>query len=113
MGFFIKKDNNKVENHSIVKSDIIDFQEINSADDVILCTLATKIKDGLPIILNLEHLTIDEINKTIAFLSGVCYALDGDVYQIKERDKVFLFGDKDLYKDGSIKNFLKIIEGVN
>lgn len=111
MGFFIRKDNNKAENHNIKKSDIIDFKEINTADDVVLCTLGTKIKDGVPVILNLESLSIDEINKTIAFLSGVCYALDGFVNQI--RDKVFLFGDKDLYQDGSVNKFLKIIDEEN
>lgn len=111
MAFFNLKKEEKKEDQTKAKSETIEFKEINTADDVVLCNLGTKIKNGIPIILNIETLSIDEINKTIAFLSGVCYALDGYVNQI--RDKVFLFGDFELYKDGSINKFLKVLDEEN
>ncbi|QWB95283.1 cell division protein SepF [Mycoplasmatota bacterium] len=63
--------------------------------------------NGSPLILNFEPLDIDQANKVVAFFSGVVYAITGEIVHIQE--KVFLFANKDVYKDGTIEEFLKEI----
>lgn len=67
--------------------------------------IADQMKQHVPYIINFEGLDIDDINKAIAFLSGITYALNGEVVIIKE--KILMFGDQDSFEDGSLKTFLQ------
>ena len=66
--------------------------------------LADQLLKGKPLILNFENLNDIESNKVITFLSGVTYAIDGEIEVIKE--KIFLFATKADYKDGSLRKFV-------
>lgn len=81
------------------------FHDLIDASDEILTKLATHIINEEPVIANLESLDIDSANKAIAFLSGVVYAVDGEISNIRE--KIFLFGHKEVYEDGSMKRFIE------
>lgn len=80
------------------------FHDFNDTSDEILTKLATHIINEEPVIANLESLDIDSANKAIAFLSGVVYAIDGEITNIRE--KIFMFGHKTVYEDGSMKDFI-------
>lgn len=82
----------------------INFEELYDVDDHNLTKLATSIINGEPLIVNLEKIDIDSANKVIAFLSGVIYAIEGYVLPIKE--KVFLFGNSEVYDDGSVRKLV-------
>lgn len=109
MGLFSKSKTNKVEQEVIKKkmSDSIVFEELKSDENLYLTSLADKMMDGQPLILSFNLLDIDQANKVIAFLSGVVYAIKGEIIDIKE--KIYLFGRKDVFNDGSMEDFLKQI----
>lgn len=106
MGLFsFLKRKPKVEEENIMKmADNINFEQLVDARDEILTALATKIINDEPLIVNLEVLDVDNSNKVMAFLSGVVYTLDGEVHQIQ--DKIYMFANKGVYDDGSMKVFL-------
>lgn len=109
MAFGSKKKKSKDIVEEVVEStyDKIIFEKLNSDDDHYLTNLADQMIAGAPLILNFEPLDVDQANKVIAFFSGVVYAITGEIVHIQE--KVFLFANKDVYKDGSIEGFLKEI----
>ncbi len=72
--------------------------------DLDVFKLANKLLKGTPIILNFEEFNIIESNKVITFLSGVTYAIDGEIEVIKE--KIYLFATKKDFKDGSLRKFV-------
>ena len=102
-----KKKETSVIDNKTVKSDQIIFEKLQSDEDKYLTGLADQMMKGNPLILNFETLDIDQANKVIAFLSGVIYATQGEIVNVKER--VFMFATKDVYEDGSMDEFLKDI----
>lgn len=104
MGIFGKKKVEEQHKESIA-SDNIEFLELDDSTDETLLNIADRMKQSIPYIINFERLDIDDVNKSIAFLSGVTYALDGEVIMIKE--KIFMFGDNDSFSDGTLKTFLQ------
>lgn len=67
-------------------------------------SLADMLMKGSPICIGCGELDVDEANKIIAFLSGVVYAIGGEVRQIN--DKAFLFARKQEFMDGTLNQFL-------
>lgn len=102
LAFFRRKKEVKETVESVSR---IQFEKLEDADDTYLTKLATNMINGAPLIINLEDIDIDGANKVIAFLSGVVYAIEGEIYSIK--DKVFLFGNSQVYNDGSIKKLIE------
>lgn len=82
--------------------DRIDF--ILMEQDMDVFKLANKLLKGTPLMVNFEEFNIIEANKVITFLSGVTYAIDGEIEMIQ--DKIFLFATKKDYKDGSLRKFV-------
>ncbi len=109
MGLFSKrkKKPNQTTEPELTTYDRLIFEKLESDDDHYLIGLVDKMIKGSPLILNFDLLNIDQANKVIAFLSGVVYAIKGEIVHIQE--KVFLFANKDVYKDGTIEEFLKEI----
>lgn len=87
------------------KSDQIAFERIETDADEHLNELAEDVMNGTPLIINFDPLSIDQANKVIAFLSGVCFAIDGVIVHVRE--KIFMFAAADVYEDGSMEVFLK------
>ena len=82
--------------------DRVEFIVMNKKLDVM--KLANKLLKGIPLIVNFEEYHVIESNKVITFLSGVIYALDGEIEMIQS--KIFLFATKEDYKDGSLRRFV-------
>lgn len=101
MGLFSKK--KKIE--IVPTSDLLIMEQLKNDDDKHITELAKKMMDGVPLILNFEGLHIDRANKVIAFITGVVYAVSGHIVEINET--TYLFGNQDLYNDGSIEDWLK------
>ncbi len=78
------------------------FIKVDATTDVY--KLANKLMKGVPLILNFETNDILESNRMIIFLSGVIYALDGNVEIIRE--KILAFGTKDDLKDKRLRKFI-------
>jgi cell division inhibitor SepF len=82
--------------------DRIEFIMMESDLDVF--KLGDKLLKGVPLMVNFEEHNDIESNKVITFLSGVTYAIDGEIEMVKE--KIFLFATKKDYKDGSLRKFV-------
>jgi len=67
--------------------------------------LADFLMKAVPLVVNFDDYDDIESNKVITFLSGVTYAIDGEIEMIQP--KIFLFATKDDYKDGSLRKFVK------
>ncbi len=67
--------------------------------------LADKLMMRNPLIINFEDYNVIESNRVIVFLSGVIYALDGEVEVLQE--KIFAFATKADFKDKSLRAFIK------
>ncbi len=79
-----------------------EFIKVDEETDVF--DLADKLLYRKPLILNFEDFDVVESNRFIVFLSGVVYALDGDVEVI--RDKIMAFALKKDLKDKSLRSFI-------
>lgn len=109
MGLFSKHKKQSQETSEPVQStyDRIIFEKLTSDEDRYLIQFADQMMKGSPLILNFDALNIDQANKVIAFFSGVVYAIKGEIVHIQE--KIFLFADNNVYKDGTVEEFLKEI----
>ena len=83
--------------------DRVIFTKMNEETDVY--DLANSLLKGKPIVVNFEEYNAIEANKIITFLSGVTYAIDGEIEVIQRF--IFLFATKDDYKDGSLRKFVE------
>ncbi len=83
--------------------DRVTFTKMGKDTDVF--KLSDKLLVGTPLIVNFEDFNDIESNKVITFLSGVTYAIDGEIEMIQS--KIFLFASKQDYKDGSLRKFVK------
>ena len=83
--------------------DRVEFVIMDKHVDVM--KLANKLLKGIPLIINYEDYNPIEANKVITFLSGVIYALDGEIEVIQPT--IFLFATKIDYKDGSLRKFVR------
>ncbi len=83
--------------------DRTDFIKVD--EDIDVFELADKLMMRKPLILNFEDFDAIESNRFIVFLSGVIYALDGDVEVIK--DKIMAFATKEDFKDSSLRKFIR------
>jgi cell division inhibitor SepF len=83
--------------------DRIEFVLCEADTDVF--QLADQLMKSVPLIVNFEDMNDIESNKIITFLSGVTYAIDGEIELIRE--KIFLFATKRDYRDGTLRKFVK------
>jgi FtsZ-interacting cell division protein YlmF len=105
MGLFNKKKQEDTAKKETSSYEHIIFLKLNEVSDEKLLSIADNIILNKPCVINFEFDDIDEINKAIAFLSGVCYVLEGEV--VVQQRKILVFGSKIAFEDGSVKNFLK------
>jgi FtsZ-interacting cell division protein YlmF len=105
MGLFNKKKTDDKQIKEKTSYDDIVFLKLNEINDEKLLSIADDIILNKPCVVNFELENIDEINKAIAFLSGICYVLHGEA--IVQQRKVLVFGSKLAFEDGSVKDFLK------
>jgi len=70
-----------------------------------LLELANQLKDGHPLIVDFGKIKTDAaLNKSLAFLSGVAYALDGKIVTLNET--IFVFAKKTDFIDGTLQEFI-------
>lgn len=62
--------------------------------------VAKRLKENRAVVVNLQKLRTDAAQRTIDFLTGVLFAIDGSIHQIGE--KVFLFAPSSVPVDGAI-----------
>ncbi len=83
--------------------DRVQFIKMNK--DIDIYKLGDRLLKGIPLVINFEQYNAIEANKVITFLSGITYAIDGEVEVIQQY--IFLFATKQDYKDGSLRDFVE------
>lgn len=73
-------------------------------DDIDVFDLAETLMLRKPLIVDFEEHNVVKSNQAIMFLSGVTYAIDGEVEVIRE--KVFVFATKKDLKDRTLRKAL-------
>lgn len=87
----------RILNYSFKDSENIDKQLIDLADILIA---------NRPLLANFESVNnIGDVNHAVSFLSGVVYALDGEVYCLGAETRLFASGKA--FEDGSLLRYLK------
>ena len=73
-------------------------------DEIDVFDLANTLMSRKPLIVDFEEHNVVKSNQAIMFLSGVVYAIDGEVEVIRE--KVFVFATKKDLKDRTLRKAL-------
>lgn len=87
-------------------ADKIVFREIMT--DLDCKIIANNLLNSNPVVVNFANIDREEANKHLAFLTGVIYALSGEIIRI--RDKVYMFAKKEEFLDGTLKQFIDDID---
>ena len=107
MGLFKKKDSsNKRRSTSLLTSfDRLEYAVVSDSDDEELFRISDIILSGKAVLANFDRIDYKRANEMLSFLSGVVYALEGEV--IKLDNKLFLFGSKEEFADGSLHQYVE------
>ncbi len=111
MGLFGKKNDLKEYEDFAAKSkpqgpaaDRIVMEQLIDEESKLL-EIANQLKDGHPLIVDFGKIKTDAaLNKSLAFLSGVTYALDGKIVTLNET--IFVFARKTDFIDGTLQEFI-------
>lgn len=119
MGLFKKEKINKVQFSdynskskqskrpgSILTSfDRLQFLTVPNNSQEELLDICNTIISGKAILANFDQLSSDDANYMLAFISGVVYATDGQIFKLDT--KLFLFGRKEEFEDGSLLQYVE------
>ena len=84
-------------NYTFKEDEDMDTQLLDLADIVIA---------NRPLLANFEQIkSIGEVNHAVSFLSGVVYALNGEVYCLGDETRLFATGKA--FEDGSLQRYVK------
>lgn len=116
MGLFKSKKNDlqfssygKNEKSGLLTSfDKMEYYIVQESSDDEMLKLSDIILSHKAVLANFDKLNNSECNYMLAFVSGVVYALDGEVMKIGP--KLFLLGGKEEYEDGSLRQYVEDIK---
>ena len=89
------------------------FVDYKTVDEQFL-ELSDILLSNRAVVANFENMhNLADVNRSVAFLSGVCYALDGTVQNIG--NETFVFATSKTLEDGTIEHYIKDVakEPVN
>ncbi len=112
MGLFKKEDRKKEYDQALnnlngleTTRDRVHFQQILDNEDPV--KIADILILGQPLVLDFGLLDVDEANKDLAFISGVTYALKGEIMHIIE--SIYLFARSTDFADGTLDEMIREI----
>lgn len=97
-----------VSNESITAFDKVVYKVVNkNNDDDSLYNVADTVLGGRPVLIKFEN-DVEDANRMLAFLSGICYACDGRVMQVSPR--LFLLARKEELEDGTLYQYVEAVK---
>lgn len=107
-----KKRQEKEERHSIRRKgslatafDSMKYYTPKDASDQSKFEICDMLLQGYPVLANFNNVPLSEVNEMLAFISGVVYAMQGEIYSLGA--KLFLFGGKESYEDGTLIQYIE------
>lgn len=101
---YLNKNKTRKSSSLITSFDRMDYTIVVEADDETLYKICDVILSGRAVLANFAKVKIKEANDMLMFISGVVYATDGEVKRVD--DKLFLFGRKEEFEDGSLYSYI-------
>jgi len=120
MGFLKKNKTNKMEfteynnykakggkNRSslLTSFDRMEYSIVSANTQEALLKICDTILSGKAVLANFDKIDPADANDMLSFISGVVYAKEGEIYKLDE--KLFLFGRKDEFEDGSLYQYVE------
>lgn len=100
------KEEKNLKNDSLLTSfDRMVYVVVKQCSDDEMFEISDHIISGKPVLANFDNVDIASANTLLSFVSGVVYALKGEITKINPR--LFLFGRKEAYEDDSLRKFLE------
>lgn len=96
----------KLKNQTMISAfDMMRAETVTSRDQ--LFELCDTIVSGHALLANFEKMEVEDANYMLTFLSGVVYALKGEIH--KTGPKTFLFAREEEYVDGTLHQYIEDI----
>ena len=70
-----------------------------------LLSICDTILNGRAVLANFDKINANDANYMLSFISGVVYATEGEIFKID--NKLFLFGRKEEFADGSLHQYIE------
>ena len=90
--------------------DRMSYQTVDDCSQETLFKICDIILSGKAVLANFTNVEIAEANNMLSFISGVVYAKSGKVCRLDT--KLFLFGRKEEFVDGSLDQYVEDTKGV-
>lgn len=97
--------NNSQNNVSYTSFERMQHFAVHNNSQKTLFEICDTIKKGRAVLVNFDKIKTEEANYMLAFISGVVYALDGENFKVE--NKMFLFGTKEVFEDGSLYAYIE------
>lgn len=78
---------------------------VNGTEQEELLKICDTIISGIAVLASFDKVTTEDANYMLSFISGVVYAMGGEIFKID--NKLFLFGSKEAYDDGSLRQYVE------
>jgi|SRR5690554_700326 FtsZ-interacting cell division protein YlmF len=85
--------------------DRMEYSIVAEASQEELFKICDTILSGKAVLANFDKVDPVKANEMLSFISGVVYAKEGEIYKLD--DKLFLFGRKEEFEDGSLYSYVE------
>ena len=98
----------EVKGDKLTAFDKVVYKLVNkNGDDDSLYDVADTVLGGRPVLIKFEN-SVDDANRMLAFLSGICYASSGRVIPVSSH--LFLLARKEELEDGTLYQYVEAVK---
>ena len=99
------KSKSKRKSSLLTSFDRMEYSIVTEYTQEVLMKICDTILSGKAVLANFDKISPTDANEMLSFISGVVYAKEGEIYKLDE--KLFLFGRKDEFDDGSLYSYVE------
>lgn len=88
--------------------DRMEYYTAEIGDEEEMFKICDTILGGKAVLANFDKLEAEKANHILAFISGVVYATEGQIFKLDNR--LFVFGRKEEYEDGSLLQYIEDVK---
>lgn len=95
-------------NSLLTTFDRMEYYTAEIGDEEEMFKICDTILSGKAVLANFDKLEAEKANHILAFISGVVYATEGQIFKLDNR--LFVFGRKEEYEDGSLLQYIEDVK---
>ncbi len=99
------KNKSKKRSSLLTSFDRMEYKTVNDHSQEMLFEICDTIINGKAVLANFDKIDPKNANDMLSFISGVVYAKEGEIHKLD--DKLFLFGRKEEFEDGSLDSYVQ------